>query len=144
MAVLRITPIEVESVLKDRDYFISDGQHAPPHETPWIHTPPVPVAHDGVHDVPPVDIIHDGVHDVPPIDIIPRGVHDVPPIDIVHDGVHDVPLIDIVHDGVHDLPILHIPVDQVVEFRYAKYIRFLPLIMLLVPESEVLDLGRVL
>ena len=132
MAVLRVTPVEVESELKDRGYFISDE-----------HTPPDPIPHDGVHDIiPPVPIIHDGVHDIiPPVPIAHDGVHDLP---ILHNGVHDIiPPVPIVHNGVHDLPIVHIPADQV-ESRYAKYIRFLPLIMLLVPESEVLDLGRVL
>ena len=131
MAVVRVTPVEVESELKDRGYFISD-RHAP-----------VPVIHNGVHDVPPVPVIHDLVHDVPPVPIIHDGVHDVPPVPIIHDGVHDVPPVPIIHYGVHDVPDIHIPVDQA-ESKYAKYIRFLPLIMLLVPESDVLDLRRVL
>ncbi len=119
MAVLRVTPVEVESVLKDRGYFISAG-HAPPD--------PVPVVHDEIH-VPPDPVVHDGVH--------------VPPVPIIHDGVHEMPPVPIIHDGLLDLPIIHIPAPQV-ESRYAKYMRFLPLIMLLAPESEVLDLGRVL
>ena len=136
MAVVMITPVEVESELKERGYFVSDG-----------HTPQVPIIHHGVHDIPPVPVVDDGVHDVPPVPTVHDGVHDVPPVPDIH-SVHALwdpkttPVPDI-NSGLDVLPDVHIPLIQEGS-KYAKYIRFLPLLMMLLPEKEVLDLGRVL
>ncbi len=142
MAIITVTPAEVASELGNRGYHV---EQAP--------VPPEP--HVGIHDVPPI-VIHEPpvppvlIHDVPPIVIHEPpephvGIHDVPPIVIYKPpvppvGIHDVPPI-----VIHEPPVeLHIPVDAITEGpAYAKYLRFLPFLVVLFREADVLDLRRV-
>jgi len=107
---------DIIDALTYRGYRIQSGGPKDP-------IPPVPHA---VH-VP-------GIHE-PPAHLPPLHT---PEVHVPHEPVHE---------PVHELPPLHVPEGHVPYepvSPYAKYLRFLPYLLVLIPESWVMDLGEVL
>ncbi len=132
MAQTTVTILDVSSELRRRGYFVSDPHVPPADHVPITHEPlPVDVSTD-VQDVPeahvPIDI--PGV-DIPGIHVpiyIP-GIHETPPV------IHEPGPVDLLHEPVLHIPGLRVPYEPV--RRYARYIKFLSYLVLLMREQWI-------
>ena len=147
MAIIRYTPVEhhdIAAELASRGYSKA-ADHAPPpgiHIPPAAHAPPVrisPAPHAPSVHIPPAAPHAPPADHVAPIIHLPGPVP-TPPADIYpHPGVHAPPEIHL-PPGIH-APEIHIPAEAVMEpTGWRKYLRWLPYLILLAPERDVLEL----
>ncbi len=145
MAIITITPRQVAEELGTRGYRIKSSRWIPvpdplPDPGPDIipvpdpHVPHVPVIPPVPPPVPPIP--GDDPRSTPLPDVIVLPKDHVPYIPPVPPPVPPIPGDDPRSTPLPDIDI-HVPVLE--ESAYAKYLRFLPLLALLVPEKHITD-----